>query len=458
MKNINLFNFATSNRKVSIGAAVAVIVLVILDLLATRQILYLDSGSQTTLFIVTVIVAYGAACWIILEYTRQVTRDLRSKSLFVNVMYWGVAITQFFLFALLVFVIYNNAINCNGFFNFCNSTRFETTSVYVISSVVASIILGIMSFKFFSWYKLNKKNLMVLFYALAAATLAIAITEDAYTKLIFINVVEEKSPVGVVPQSSFMYETFAKYHGEIEYKVVNPHSTTLWVLPTSILDLKNNLDYLAALPYVFMWLAIATLLRKYYKSISAEDRFPVKFWIILAIPLILYLVGSGLIISLPADIPYRFYIRLIFRAGTIGSSVLFGLAFYIATRNITAPKVKDYLTLSAIGIIPIGIANEISALQQTYGVAAHSLVLLGSYLFTIGLYALAISISQDTSLRRSIRNSAFEVSKMVDVLEGPRMEQEIERRVLNTAREQEAVLIQQTGVQSSLTEQEMKAY
>src|SRR5919108_1620754 len=128
MKTINTFTFSSKRRIVAIVAAVAIIVLVILDLLATRQILYLDSTSQTTLFIVTVIVAYGLASWIILEYTRQVTRDIRSKSLFVNVMFWGVTITQFFLFVLLVSVIYNNAISCNGYFNFCNSTRFETTS------------------------------------------------------------------------------------------------------------------------------------------------------------------------------------------------------------------------------------------------------------------------------------------------------------------------------------------
>ena len=78
-----------------------------------------------------------------------------------------------------------------------------------------------------------------------------------------------------------------------------------------------------------------------------------------------------------------------------------------------------------MGIVPIGIANEISALQQTYGVATHSLVLLASYLFTIGLYSLVISISQDSSLRKSIRNSALEVSKLADVIEGPGMEQEM---------------------------------
>jgi hypothetical protein len=62
--------------------------------------------------------------------------------------------------------------------------------------------------------------------------------------------------------------------------------------------------------------------------------------------------------------------------------------------NVSAEKVKDYLTISSIGFILIGISFSTSALQQTYGVAAHSLVLLASYLFTVGLYSSAIAVSQ----------------------------------------------------------------
>jgi hypothetical protein len=132
----------------------------------------------------------------------------------------------------------------------------------------------------------------------------------------------------------------------------------------------------------------------FYTIIIKEKKLSsIKFWIIIAIPLILYLIGSGLIYSLTSDIPYRFYFRLVFRAGTICSSVLFGLAFYIITRKLASVKVKDYLIISAMGIIMIGIANEISALQQTYGAAAYSLVLLASYLFSIGLYCSAVSVS-----------------------------------------------------------------
>jgi signal transduction histidine kinase len=222
------------------------------------------------------------------------------------------------------------------------------------------------------------------------------------------------------------------------------------------LDLYNQIIYWTSLlPYILTWAGTALLLSYYYKRTKRLDS---KFWIILSIPLVLYLIGSGLIFSLPSDIPYRFYFRLIFRIGTIGSSVLFGLAFYIITRNMGSTKVIDYLTIAAIGIATIGIANEVSALQQTYGIAAHSLVLLSSYLFTIGLYSSAISISQDNKLRKSIRRSVIEVAKLVDVLGAPKIEQEIQRRVINTVNMQQQVIREQTGVDSSLTEYDIKQY
>ena len=445
------------NRQIPIIAGAVIIVLIILDLLATRQILYLNNTSEIVLFALTVIVGYGLCSWILLAYTRRITSKLRSKSSLANVMHWTVTIIQFSMFTILLYVLANNSVYCYSYFSECTNVRFQTTSVYVITSIGASVIMGIISFKFFSWYKINKRNFMILFYGLAAATFAIAIAEDAYTKLVFIYVVEEKSSPNAIPQASFIYKTFEKYHGEIQYKVVNPVTTTLWVLPSSLVSLKNSLDYLAALPYIFTWLAVATLLRKYYLSVN-PGKFPIKFWIMLSIPLVLYLVGSGLIISLPADIPYKFYFRLIFRAGTIGSSVLFGLAYYIATRNLPGTRVKDYLVISAMGIIPIGIANEISALQQTFGVAAHSFVFLSSYLFSIGLYSLAISVSQDSSLRKYIRNSTMQVAKLLDILGTPQMETEIERRVLNTAKEEQSILLKRTGVEPSLTEYDMKQY
>ncbi|MBA3977913.1 MAG: hypothetical protein H0X50_06965 [Nitrosopumilus sp.] len=183
-----------------------------------------------------------------------------------------------------------------------------------------------------------------------------------------------------------------------------------------------------------------------------------KYWIVLIIPLILYLIGSGLIISLPNDSVYRFYMRIIFRAGTIGSSLLFGLAFFVISKNVASVKVKDYLIITAVGISTVGIANEISGLQQTYGVAAHSLVLLFSYLVGLGLYSSAIFLSQDGKLRTSIRKTALEQSKLLVNIGAIQLKQEIERKVLGAAKQQEETLTGQSGVQSSLTDEEMQYY
>ena len=450
-----------NSRKIFSAIASIIVILVILDLLTTRQVL--PYGTVTTsimeiiLFVLTVVVGYGIGFWILLAYTKKVTIGLRTKSAFVRIMDLAVTIIQFSLFGILLFVIYNNSINCHDYFNLCDSNRIASTSVYAISSIAATIIMGLISFKLFSWYKVNNRNFIVLFYGLAAAVLAISIAGDTFDKLLLVQVVEEKSPPGAIPQASFIYETFEKYHGEIEYKVVNPHTTTLYAVPTSKLDLYNQIIYWTSLaPYILTWAGTALLLSYYYKRKIGKLNF--TFWVIISVPLILYLIGSGLIFSLPSDIPYRFYFRLLFRAGTIGSSVLFGLAFFITSRRLFATKVKDYLIISAMGIIIIGIANEISALQHTYGVAAHSLVLLASYLFSIGLYSSAASIAQDAKLRQYLRKSVEQQSNILDNIGTSQMEQEVRKKVVKVMKDLSYQTEEKTGIQASLEEQDIQQY
>jgi hypothetical protein len=48
--------------------------------------------------------------------------------------------------------------------------------------------------------------------------------------------------------------------------------------------------------------------------------------------------------------------------------------------------------------------------------------------------------------------------ELVDNIGTAQMEQEIEKRVLKVAREQQDVLTDQSGIESSLTEEDMKEY
>jgi hypothetical protein len=456
MKILNsstLSSLPLSGRKLAIVVSASTIILIILDLLMTRQLMPYNNEMETVMFGMTVVVGYGLTSWIILAYTTKISKDLRNQSRLIKTMHSVVWIVQFSLFGILLFVLFSELYY--GLYS--SNTRFFSTLVYVLSSISATVIMGILGFKFFSWYMVSNRNFMVLFFALAATTLSISIAVDAGTKLIMVQVVEEKSPVGAVPKSSFLYENDEKYHGQIQYKVVNPNTTTLFIVPMSLLDLYNNLNLVPiTLAFIFRWAGTSTLLYHYYQRLG---KLTAMFWVAMSLPLILYLIGKMPdILSLPSNYPYRFYFRILFRAGTIGGNVLFGLAFFIIGRNIISKnvaveKVKDYLAISAIGITML-IALSVSALQQTYGVAAHSFVLLASYLFTLGLYSIALSISQDSSIRQSIRKSAVEL----DSIGTAQMEQELKVRITKLILENQEKMEQQTGVSSSLTESDIKDY
>jgi hypothetical protein len=457
------------NRRVAVATAIVITTLLIVDLLATRQILFFESTWQSIIFVLTIVVAYGIGSLILLIYVRKTrtTEFVEKRNHFMNIIYFGVVVVQFSLFAILISILVDNNVSCPGYPSLCMTTRPLATSINVIASTGAGVILGIISFKFFSWFKSSNRNVMILLYGLASASLAMSITIDATDKILLQQVVEEKSPKGAVPESSWIYKSFDKYQGQVQYKVVNPETTTHYVVPESMKALHKFLVYLVSNPpYILTWIATLMLLRQFYLSnYGRGSKFPIKYWILLSVPLVLYVIGSGLIFSLPpAEDPYRYLFRIIFRGGTIGSSILFGISFFIITRKVTeagirnrnilsVERIKDYLTISAIGIVMIGIANEASALQQTFGAAAHGYVLLSSYLFSIGLYYSAISISHDTSLRRLIRKSAVQLLGNIGTAQ---MTEELLARIKKLVLRNQQMLEDEAGISSELNEINLK--
>jgi hypothetical protein len=438
-----------NSRKITVVIGLAIIFLVILDLLVTRQVLPYTTDVETTLFIATVVVGYGFGSWILLGYTRRVSEEIRAKSRFINVLHWTVTLTQFTLFGILLIILFSGT-----------KTGFLASSVFAISSVLATFIMGVIAFKFFTWYKLSySKNFTILFYGFAALTLALSIAEDASTKLLMVQVVYEDTPEGVPIGSSFLYEASEKYSGEIIRKEVNGDTTTLLILPDSNKEYYNLLNStVLPIAFVFRWIASTMLLRNSYQKIGKLSLF---FWIILSLPLILYLVGkmpgffSGESLS-GVDEPYRYFFRVLFRTGTIAGNILFGLAFFMVARKMSSSKLRDYLILTGIGDTIVGIALSTSALEPTYGVAGHSLVLLSSYLFSIGFYLSAISLSQDSSLRKSIRKSMVDV---IDNIGTAQMEQQLRARILKIVQKEKQTLEEETGgISQEVSESELREY
>lgn len=108
-------------------------------------------------------------------------------------------------------------------------------------------------------------------------------------------------------------------------------------------------------------------------------------------------------------------------------------------------------------IVMFGLAFSASAYQPTYGIAAHSLVLLSCFL-SIGWYSLALSTAQDKKLRETIRKEVKDESKLLDNIGKAEMEQEVQNRVMKIVREQEQTMKEETGISTSMQENDIKVY
>ena len=83
---------------------------------------------------------------------------------------------------------------------------------------------------------------------------------------------------------------------------------------------------------------------------------------------------------------------------------------------------------------------------------------LASYLFSLGFYFSAISVSQDIKLRQSIKKYVINESKLIDSIAGTQIEKETTDRVIQIAKETAAEMEKETGVITSLQEADLREY
>jgi hypothetical protein len=120
------------------------------------------------------------------------------------------------------------------------------------------------------------------------------------------------------------------------------------------------------------------------------------------------------------------------------------------------------MIISGLGIVLLFVSTEGSVITATYppfGLATVSFVGLSSYMMFIGLYSAAISLSEDIRLRQLIRDSTItQATRLLDSIGIGQMQKELESRVLKIVKQQQEVLTEQTGVEPSISEDDMKEY
>lgn len=140
--------------------------------------------------------------------------------------------------------------------------------------------------------------------------------------------------------------------------------------------------------------------------------------------------------------------------------VLLGVTFaYIAKALRHTPIIKDYMMITAYGFILFFIATSATisgAGYPPFGIV--NVMLLGTFSFLIlnGLYRSAICVAEDTKLRQSIKTLAKRESKLLDSGASTEALKELEHRVITAVRASADLMVEESGIEPSLTEEEIK--
>jgi hypothetical protein len=397
----------------------------------------LATNEGIALFIgIAVVFAIGGI--LTLEYVKTKTKESRARVLHLHATHIGVTIAQYVLIAIIAFVIAQILV----------TAQYNTVMIAAALSISYGlwiITLALLSRAFLSWLRssrsnvtVSKRNVMVLILALSM----IAYVVNGATGLAnFLLMLQEQLEVVTSVDVAF----FPEFDPESLQQQVN-----------AVYQIS------AAVAYVLTWIGTVMLLRPYMHRIGK-----IKFYAIMGSAMVYYLIQYPLFVlgivtpTGESDVEVMNTILITSIAGVF-SGIIFGAAFLSIARTLQkGSALREYMIIAAYGLLLFYVAGSATATQAAYppfGLASVSFTGLSCYLIYVGLYSSAISVSQDLALRQSIRQSVKEQSKFLDSMGTAQMEAELQTRVLRTAKKASDSMEEETGLESSMTEDDMKDY
>jgi hypothetical protein len=120
------------------------------------------------------------------------------------------------------------------------------------------------------------------------------------------------------------------------------------------------------------------------------------------------------------------------------------------------------MIISAYGMTLLFAANQPTSLilipYPPFGLTSICFMILAAYLVFLGIYSSSISVAEDSRLRQSIRKIAFKELQFLDVIGTAEMEREIVRKVIPMFAMAKDNMVKETGISSSLDEDDLKSY
>jgi len=350
-----------------------------------------------------------------------------------------VTFIQYFLAAIILVVIFQITILSQ-----------YTVSLLIISStisyILSIILISLLTSKFFFWFK-SDKNFVVFLYGLASAILVINLC------------------------STFIFTESILFGKPLQ---LGPHFGTSGFTPVlgSNMSIIEDLYFVTSIgSFLLLWFATVMLLfHNKYRNDEGKKGSIAKYFVISLIPLIYFLsqyillflnIFSPMINEIPIQL--SIILTLVFLLSKPIGGILFGAVFFLLRRDLPDKSpVNDYLIVSSFGILILFVANQgvalSNALYPPFGLVTISFLGLASYMFLVGLYSSAISSAQDRNLRKIMKNSVIDQSKLLSSLGYAEMERQIENKVSKIAKNKKTILESETYISSSFGDEEITQY
>jgi len=405
----------------------------------------LNSSFGVILFITMSITVFSAALYALRDFMVALRKELGAPSFF-NRLYKA---TPIFLYALLVIF---GAIIVEMML-FSQYSTYLLILIILISGIVAILFFGFRTYKFLSWFKSssNKRhNVMILAFAVSAMLLCISVTVT--------TVLDTKE--SVVSRPPFIDPNFHSSNS-----MASRHLTSIEL----IIHLYGFLVPQVTAIAIAETVAVAFFLRYFKDQIGRAI-----FWTIIILPPVLFLTGvfgPQFLKSTGSEFVYtesRFLIfRVIGTAGWVAADFVIAYAYILVAKTLgreitpSRNKIINYLIIAAFSTILVSPTTNNWITNNSYppfGAIQRAFIVLASFLFSIGIYSVALSVAQDVELRHLARKYANEYA-LLDTLGNAEKKAETMRDIVKLIHQHADAMEKETAIESSmLDDNEVRQY
>jgi hypothetical protein len=405
----------------------------------------LNSSFGVILFITMSITVFSAALFALRDFMVALRKELGAPSFF-NRLYKA---TPIFLYALLVIF---GAIIVEMML-FSQYSTYLLILIILISGVVAILFFGFRTYKFLSWFKSssNKRhNIMILAFAVSAMLLCISV--------IVTTVLDTKESIVSRPPS-----IDPNFHSS--NSMASRHLTSIEL----IIHLYGFLVPQVTAIAIAETVAVAFFLRYFKDQIGRAI-----FWTIIILPPVLFLTGvfgPQFLKSTGSEFVYtesRFLIfRVIGTAGWVAADFVIAYAYILVAKTLgreitpSRNKIINYLIIAAFSTILVSPTTNNWITNNSYppfGAIQRAFIVLASFLFSIGIYSVALSVAQDVELRHLARKYANEYA-LLDTLGNAEKKAETMRDIVKLIHQHADAMEKETAIESSmLDDNEVRQY